>query len=195
MYFQRINSSSPEQVFLMVQNATDNTMPVGHAAFYWYTGSQTGGTVAEGRGFQVTFGNTDTNYPPHAGLWAGVVAKRPIVAGDFGSVQCWGWNDFILVMGTTGGDFVTVAATGPAQLTNIVLRPLGIYGNGTNEGAATNAGYMGVVTLSDWSDYGGPYVVPVDGFYTQAGYGTVGTALVTMSDGVVRYCKGHIRAF
>ena len=31
MYFQRINSSSPEQVFLMVQNATDNTMMPGNA--------------------------------------------------------------------------------------------------------------------------------------------------------------------
>jgi hypothetical protein len=190
MLFTRINQSSPEQVFMSVYNSHSEDIPTGAPAFFHYTG----GTTPAGRGYQVTLAGTDTNYPPHPGNFAGVAAKRPILSEDFGSVQVWGWCDFILVQGTTSGNFVTVAGTGANELTNIVLLPVGIYGNGTNEGAATDAGYMGVVTFGDWSDYGGGFIVPVDGFYTQNGYGDVGTTLVTMTDAAVRYCKGHIRA-
>ncbi len=148
------------------------------------------------KGYQVTHAGTDVAFPARPGLWAGVVAGRDIPPGEFGSIQCWGHCDFVLIQGNTNAPFVTIPGTTDGQFTNKLLRPMGCFGGyGTTNGAATNAGYMGFVTAGDIGDPAlGGYAELIDGVYTQAGYGTVGTDMVSLDAGDIHYGRAFIRA-
>lgn len=200
-YIPRVHRTAPETVFTIVFNSNTEPLSVGHGAFWYNVFSASGGTAGTNDLYQVTHGGTDTVHFPRPGMFAGVVAGRDISPSDFGSIQVWGRNEFVLVMGTTHttAPFVTVGGTDSTNWTNKVLRPLGIFGNGTGEGAATNLQYFGIVPLptasASWSqNLQGPYLIPLDGCYTQNGPADVGTALVSISHGSVRAIKAFIRA-
>lgn len=209
MLFRRLNPASPEQIFMSVANAsTAATMYPGYGVFYLYTGSQTTGTAASGSGYQVTFAGTNATFPPHPANFAGIVAGRAIQPGDNGSVQVWGHCPVVAVRGltvaTTTAPWTSIAVTTAAEVfQSTMLRPLGIFGQTSNEGAATNAGYLGLLNINFVSSvatyykqlYPGGYVVPVDGMYAYTPTGTtqIGTALITLSHNSTGACKGFIR--
>lgn len=203
MLNKRVNQSSPEQVFVIVSNANSNTASVGHAVIWNYRGSQAGGTAAVGTGFQITHAGTNTTFAPNPGLFAGIVAGQDIAAGAFGSIQVWGHCPFAVVKGfshattVSSAPWITVGTTNPATVFgSYILRPLGIFGQGTDEGAETDQGYLGILNGFDTHDRiqaPGPYAVPVDGFYTHAGYTDLGTALVSLDANSTGYAKVFLR--
>lgn len=211
MLFRRLNAASPEQIFMSVANAHTNvTMFVGYGVFYMFTGSQSGGTAASGSGYQVVFAGTNQTFLPHPGHFAGVVAGRAIQPGDNGSVQVWGYCPVVAVKAqthttATSAPWITHSTSNWAEVFDqMILRPLGIFGQTTAEGAATNAGYLGILNFDSIVQdaatytkglYPGGYVIPVDGVYTYSGDSTtlIGTTLITLSAGSTGAVRGFIR--
>jgi len=90
MFFQKINRSDPEKVFIVARNSSSTSaMTVGQVHSWDYT------TDVDGVG--VTFPTTALLKLP-----AGIVETASIAAGDYGLFQVYGHNANALVDGTTG---------------------------------------------------------------------------------------------
>lgn len=88
MYFQRLNRSSADKVFIRVKNAwTSASLTAGQVVCFAYSGTEDGVAVTK----PVT---------AKLNLIAGVV-KGTINIGDYGDVQAYGHNEDCLVVGTT----------------------------------------------------------------------------------------------
>jgi hypothetical protein len=89
MFFQKINRSDPEKVFIVVKNSyATAAITVGQVVVFDYT------TDADGVGVTLP----STALLPHV---AGVVSSSSIAAGDYGLVQAYGHNADCLVTGAT----------------------------------------------------------------------------------------------
>jgi len=151
MFSALINRAAPEQVFISVMNNHTNTMSTGHAAVWDYgvgaTTDYTNYYVTGGSGYGVTFARTtQTSWNPTPGLFAGIVAGRDIPPGDWGSVQVYGEFAGVLLTGiSTAPWFGTAGQTAwnNTTLSTLFLRPCGVY---NSTGAATNAGYCGIMS-------------------------------------------------
>lgn len=89
MFFQKINRSDPEKVFIVVKNSYSTAaITVGQIVCFDYT------TDADGVGVTLP----STALLPHV---AGVVSTSSIAAGDYGLLQVYGHNADCLVLGTT----------------------------------------------------------------------------------------------
>lgn len=87
MYFQRINDSDPEKVFIRVKNSMSTDMAVGEVCVFDYT------TDADGIGVITP---TTALLPAVAGITAAA-----ITAGNYGAAQAYGHNADALVSGGT----------------------------------------------------------------------------------------------
>lgn len=96
MLVKLINRSDPEKVFITVKNSYSTAaLTAGQACAWDYTTDCDGvgvtltpaGSAADNGGFAV----------------AGIVADASIAAGDYGLVQCWGYNAGAYVACSSGG--------------------------------------------------------------------------------------------
>lgn len=96
MLVKCINRSDPEKVFITVKNSYSTRAIVAGEVVSWdYT------TDVDGVGVTLTPAGSAQNNGGFA--VAGVVASDSIAAGDYGLLQCWGYNAGAYVACTSGG--------------------------------------------------------------------------------------------
>lgn len=149
MQVAKIRRDSPEQVYVTVRNNDSTAMSVGHAVMWEFPIVASG--TGTGDGYSVKYAVTTATQQANPGLFAGVIAGADIPSGQYGSCQVYGYHTGVYVTGGASGApfeslFFSVTNRASASLTNRVLRPVAAFANTT--GAATNAGYLGVVSVA-----------------------------------------------
>lgn len=101
MLVKCINRSDPEKVFITVKNSYSTAAVTAGQAVSWdYT------TDVDGVGVTLSPAGSAQNNGGFA--CAGVVADASIASGDYGLVQCWGYNAGAYVACTSGGVAIAV---------------------------------------------------------------------------------------
>lgn len=152
MWLKDLNRGSSEQIFVSVKNSDTSQLEVGHAVF-WDAPIAASGT-GTGSSAYVKYDAKCTTATQQVPLFhfAGVVAGKDIPAGDYGSIQVYGYHPGVYITGNSNMStlfetgFFTVTNRTSASFTNRILRPAGAYGN--TDGATTNKGYFGVVSMA-----------------------------------------------